>query len=180
MKPSGIGLSLLLMAMILPVASSAQGYRAVASPMETGSHVAAAFQEYSAYVTLQGDPGGEVWPNNGQVPVIAYGWRGERPQPVRIATDSGFAPFRSPGSLTTLTIQKRNDIFSPLLQRMFEQSTTIPSATFTINPAGRPSIVYTLYDVRVASIRDVGSVIAENPTTEELVIVFSQMALAGQ
>jgi hypothetical protein len=135
---------------------------------------------YTAFLKIHGDPGNQVWPAEANLPVIAFGWRGERPQPVRIAVDSGFAPFAEPGGLTTLTIQKRQDVFSPLLQAMVEQSTKIPSAEFTVYAPGGKSLVYTLFDVRVASMRDVGAVLAENPTTEELVLTFGRMAPPGQ
>ena len=51
---------------------------------------------------------------------------------------------------------------------------------FTISSPDRTPQTYVLYDVRVASMRDVGQIITDSPDTEEIVFAFNRMTLPGQ
>ncbi|MDB5033301.1 MAG: hypothetical protein JWQ98_542 [Chlorobi bacterium] len=132
------------------------------------------FQESVAYLNVQGDAANALWPNNGAVPVIAYGWGGDRPQSVRQMADSGnpavFNPTETPPALI---IQRRDDIFTPIFRRLVDQRETIPFATFTVNRLHGGKITYNLTNVIFLSMRDVGFVLDENPTTMEIVVAFS-------
>jgi hypothetical protein len=138
------------------------------------------WQDYSARLTIQSNAGNLNWPNGGDMQVVAFGWGDQRPFPLQIAVDSAATPFFKPGTTTALTIQKRKDVFSPLLQELFTQHQTIESLMFTISSPGRTPQTYVLYEVRIASMRDVGMVITDSPDTEEIVFAFNRMTLPGQ
>jgi hypothetical protein len=142
--------------------------------------VDASWQDYSARLTIQSNAGNLNWPNGGDMAVVAFGWGEQRPFPLQIAVDSAAAPFFKPGTTTALTIQKRKDVFSPLLQELFNQHQSIESLMFTISSPGRTPQTYVLYDVRIASMRDVGQIVTDSPDTEELVFAFNRMTLPGQ
>jgi hypothetical protein len=148
----------------------------------TGSLASAAmyWQDYSAWLTIQSDAGNLNWPNGGDMQVVAFGWGEQRPFPLQIAVDSAAVPFFKPGATTALTIQKRKDVFSPLLQELFTQHQSIESLMFTISSPSRTPQTYVLYDVRVASMRDVGMIVTDSPDTEEIVFAFNRMTLPGQ
>ncbi|MEO5929137.1 MAG: hypothetical protein ABIR47_04325 [Candidatus Kapaibacterium sp.] len=139
------------------------------------------FQESVAYLNVQGDAANALWPNNGAVPVIAYGWGGDRPQSVRQMADSGnpvvFNPTETPPALI---IQRRDDIFTPIFRRLVDQRETIPFATFTVNRLHGGKITYNLTNVAFLSMRDVGFVLDENPTTMEIVVAFSGIEIDHQ
>jgi hypothetical protein len=138
------------------------------------------WQDYSARLTIQSDAGNLNWPNGGDMPVVAFGWGNQRPFPLQIAVDSAAAPFFKQGTTTALTVQKRKDIFSPLLQELFTQHQGIESMMFTISSPGRTPQTYVLYDVRIASMRSVGQIVTDSPDTEEIVFAFNRMTLPGQ
>lgn len=131
-------------------------------------------QNPSAYVKLNGNPMNETWPNDGTINVLAFGWSGERPQPVRVLADSN-ALYWMPGGTPSLNVQMSADLFSELLRDAVEQQITLPAVTFTVNTIRHGAVTYTLYDVRLISIRDIGKVFDESPTTEELVLSFRQI-----
>ncbi|MEP7217387.1 MAG: hypothetical protein ABI876_00640 [Bacteroidota bacterium] len=139
------------------------------------------FQESVAYLNVQGDAANALWPNNGAVPVIAYGWGGDRPQSVRQMADSGnpvvFNPTETPPALI---IQRRDDIFTPIFRRLVDQRETIPFATFTVNRLHGGKITYNLTNVAFLSMRDVGFVLDENPTTMEILVAFSGIEIDHQ
>jgi hypothetical protein len=137
-------------------------------------------QDNAAILSLDEGAGNIFWPNGGDIPVIAFGWGSQRPLPIRTAVDSGYVPFFREGETTILTIQKRKDVFSDFLQQAFDEQMEIESATFTLDGiTGEPS-TYTLFDLRIVGVRDVGGFVAETRPTEEVVIAFTRMTLPGQ
>lgn len=138
-----------------------------------------AFMQENYYAFLKIDIGGnESWPNDGTIPVIAYGWGGDRPLPARQRADSLNPIFAKSLKSPTLNFQKRDDIFSPILERMAGGDQTLPLVRFTVTPFQGDAITFNLYDVKIISMRDVGYVINENPTTQEVVLAFSRIEQA--
>lgn len=132
-------------------------------------------QDATGYLEVEQSPGHQFWPNAGTMPILTFGWGGDRPLPVHMAVDSTRSPLTTPGRPPVLIVQRRNDIFSPLFDDILQQNEPIPRLVFTIDRINGSALVYTLFNARVIGIRNVGKVIAENPSTEEIVFVFERM-----
>jgi len=128
----------------------------------------------NAYLTVEGTPGNEIWPNNGQMRIYAFGWGGDRPLAVPQVADTVGDPLIIPDGTPTLNVQKQIDLFSPLLQDLFEQKTPIPMMIFTIERQTAEATTYNLFDVQVASIRAVGPQGGTIPASEEIIFVFTR------
>jgi hypothetical protein len=163
-----------LLALVTPRQQRGPHIDAASLLPSSGRLIPAPMQEVSAYLKVR-DAGNAIWPNNGDVPVIAFGWGGDRPLPNRLRADSLNPIFAKPLRSPTLNFQKRDDIFSPILRRLAGQDETIPMMSFTINTWRGGPITYNMYDVKVISMRDVGQVIEENPVTQEVVLAFSRI-----
>ncbi|HVZ41343.1 MAG TPA: hypothetical protein VHI13_18835 [Candidatus Kapabacteria bacterium] len=126
---------------------------------------------------LKVDPGeGAVaWPNGGVMPILTYGWGGDRPFPSDIALDSSIVPPIGITRPPILIVQRRSDIFSPILQNFLDQNQTIRAMTITVKSIAGDPQNYTMWNVKVIGIRDVGKVIEENPVTQEIVFVFERL-----
>ena len=180
-SPAFIG-SLFMAALIALVTPRQQGDLqigavALGSPGNAIASASRPMQEVSAYLKVY-DAGNAIWPNDGSIPVIAFGWGGDRPLPNRLRADSLNPIFARPLKSPTLNFQKWNDIFSPILQRLAGQDETISMMSFTINGWRNGPITYNLYDVKVISMRDVGQVLGENPVTQEVVLAFGRIEQA--
>lgn len=138
------------------------------------------FQRATAQLKIDPTSATFNWPNDGVMQILTYGWGGDRPLPVAMAIDSSRV-FRSDegGRPPILIVQRRQDIFSPLLQELVDQKATAPTMVLTIEPVARASMSYTMRNVRVVGIRNVGSVIEENPVTQEIVFTFDSVAIGS-
>jgi hypothetical protein len=134
-------------------------------------------QEATARLKIIPTTASMSWPNNGVMPVLTYGWGGDRPLPPIMALDSSIVPQLAAPRPPILIVQRRKDNFSPLLQEMFDQNVTMRAMTITIEPIARETMAYTMWNVRVLGIRDVGQVIQENPVTEEIVFIFDRLGI---
>lgn len=135
----------------------------------------AIMQDATGYLEVEQSPGHQYWPNSGAMPILTFGWGGDRPLPVRMALDSTRSPLTTPGRPPVLIVQRRNDVFSPLFDDILQQNEPIPRLVFTIDRIHGSALVYTLFNARVIGVRNVGKVIEENPSTEEIVFVFERM-----
>jgi|GEM_PF-2328144 len=128
-----------------------------------------------AYMTVQGSPGGQVWPNNGEMRIYAFSWGGERPLAVPQIADTVGDPIVLPGGIPALNVQKRVDEFSPLFQELFTQKIDIDAMTFTVERETAEATTYHLFDVQVAAVRPVGPQNSTIPASEEIVLVFGRI-----
>ena len=136
-------------------------------------------QQATAQIKVMTSSGAYSWPNDGVMPILTYGWGGDRPLPPIMAIDSSIIPQLGSPRPPVLIIQRRRDIFSPLLQNLLDQEQTVRAMTIVVAPISRETMSYTMWNARVIGIRDVGRVIEENPVTEEIVIVFERISLGS-
>jgi hypothetical protein len=141
--------------------------------------VPAAMQEATAQLKMFPSSAISSWPNDGVLPLLTYGWGGDRPLPPIMALDSSIIPQVGSQRPPILIVQRRSDNFSPILQSMSEQEQAVRAMTITIAPFVGETVSYTMWNVRVVGIRDVGRVIEENPVTQEIVFVFERLTLGS-
>jgi hypothetical protein len=173
-------LHMLAMAWIPIAAPIAHPHTVTERLREWTPSVAARMQRATAQLKVTPNSGSVAWPNNGVMTVLTYGWGGDRPLPPAMALDSSIIPQLAAPRPPILIVQRRNDNFSPVLQNLLDQSQMIQAMTITIEPIAHETMAYTMWNVRVLGIRNVGQVIEENPVTEEIVFIFDRLTLGDE
>jgi hypothetical protein len=171
-------LAIATLAAILPVARE-HGVNEQFEQHVVKSAAVAPMQEATAQLKVIPSSGAFSWPNNGVMPILTYGWGGDRPLPPIMAIDSSIIPQLGSPRPPILIVQRRHDIFSSLLRNLLDQEQTMRAMTIVVAPVTGESMSYTMWNARVIGIRDVGKVIEENPVTEEIVIVFERLTLGS-
>lgn len=150
-------------------------HHAIGSAVKGAGCVASIWQQATVQLKISPGAGMVSWPNNGVMPILTYAWGGDRPLPPIIAIDSSIVPRVGAARPPVLIVQRRKDVFSPLLKNLLDQNQNIPAIAITIKPATRKALSYLMWNAKVIGIRNVGQVIEENPVTEEIVLVFERL-----
>ncbi|MBS1914039.1 MAG: hypothetical protein JST22_18775 [Bacteroidetes bacterium] len=149
--------------------------RAVTQVIHRSAIFVPAPQRAVAQLKVNPGEGAVAWPNSGVIPILTYGWGGDRPFPSDIALDSSIVPPIGISRPPILIVQRRSDIFTPILQNCLDQNQTIRAMTITVKPVAGDPQNYTMWNVKVIGIRDIGKVVEENPVTQEIVFVFERL-----